>query len=165
MTVDRARRLPLVEEQFEQRRFSREEIGELIETATRLDQLKSEGEGLGVEELRQVAGELGISEEALQAALEERARAEQEQRLEREVEEQSAALAREEDTARRDKRRRQLNEWRSHLASYIGVIGGLTAFDWFPDGSLDWVWWPAAGWGIGMLIHTLTVLFGVEDQH
>lgn len=151
-------------DELESRRFSQEEVGELIETATRLDQLRHEGRGLSVDELRQVALELGISDEALLTAVH--------QRMEQD---RTAAAAAAEDENRRTKeakadqkrraaRRSQINEWKEHVASYIGVMAGLAAFDWFPDQSFDWVVWPAAGWGIGLAIHTTTVLFGVEED-
>jgi hypothetical protein len=59
-------------EELESRRFSRDEVGELIESATRLGQLRHEGRGLSVDELRRMALELGISDEALLAAVHER---------------------------------------------------------------------------------------------
>jgi hypothetical protein len=147
-----------------ERRFNQEEIGELIETATRLDQLRHDGQGLSIEELRQVATELGISDEALLTAVHDRMEAE------RQVSEAAAEVAR--SNAQREKaertlqerRRARLNEWKSDLATYVGVIAGLAAFDWFPDQSFDWVFWPAAGWGIWIVIDTIQVALGAEDE-
>lgn len=152
-----------MEEHSEQRRFSHEEVGELIETATRLEQLRHEGEGIGVDELREVAVELGISEEALGRALDERER----QRVAEQTAQEVAAANRSQqaDAAeqRMRKRRKALNEWKSHAASYVGVIGGLAVIDLLTSDGLDWVYYPAAGWGIGFLVHTFSVLFRVED--
>lgn len=147
-------------DELQDRRFSQDEVGELIETATRLDNLRHEGRGLSVEELRQVALELGISDESLLAAVHDRM---ENERHRREAEAQSVDLARAENE-RKLARKKQLNDWKAGIASYIGVIGGLAVFDYFPDGQFDWVSWPAAGWGIGIAVHTFNVLFGVEDE-
>ncbi|MGF1666572.1 MAG: 2TM domain-containing protein [Acidimicrobiia bacterium] len=151
-------------DELEQRRFNQEEIGELIETATRLDQLRHDGQGLSVEELRQVATELGISDEALLAAVHERMETERQgseaaSEQERQNSQQANAAQ-----ALQERRRSRLNEWKSDLATYVGVIAGLAAFDWFPDQSFDWVFWPAAGWGIWIVIDTIQVALGAEDE-
>lgn len=54
------------------------------------------------------------------------------------------------------KRVKQIKEFYTHLAVYVVVIGGLALFD-LLDGGLEWVWWPALGWGIGLAIHAFTV--------
>jgi hypothetical protein len=146
------------------RRFSQEEIGELIETAARLDQLRHEGQGLSVEELRQIATELGISDEALLAAVHHRMEAERASAEEAANEQRRREKEAKAERKRREARRSQLNDWKAHLASYAGVMAGLSAIDFFPDRSLDWVVFPAAGWGIGLAIHTFNVLFGVEEE-
>lgn len=151
-------------DELESRRFSQDEVGELIETATRLDQLRHEGRGLSVDELRQIALELGISDEALLAAVHQRMEKDRAAAAADDEAEKHRAKAEKADRKRRDARRSQVNEWKEHMASYIGVMAGLAAFDWFPDRSFDWVVWPAAGWGIGIAIHTATVLFGVEED-
>ena len=141
-------------EELSKRRFTQDEIGELIETASRLDQLSVE-KGLTYDELRRVALEMGISEEALAKAVA------QEQEAERAAEEQREA-ARVADRKRQKRRRKEINEWKAHAASYFAVIGGLALIDWFGGGGFDWFFYPAAGWGIGFFIHSFNVLFGVE---
>ena len=141
-------------EELERRRFTQDEVGELIETASRLDHLTTEN-GLSFQELRRVATELGISDKALLEAV---ARELDAERAAREKE----AAAQEAEEKKRKRRRKTLNEWKSHLTSYIAVIGGLAAIDWFSGGGLDWFFYPAAGWGIGLVIHTLNVLFRVD---
>jgi hypothetical protein len=151
-------------DELEQRRFNQEEIGELIETATRLDQLRHDGQGLGIDELRQVATELGISDEALLSAVHHRMETEREAaRMAAEQEQRTADEANAE-RERKQGRRARPNEWKSDVASYVGVIAGLAAFDWFPDRSFDWVFWPAAGWGIWIVIDTIQVALGAEDE-
>jgi hypothetical protein len=151
-------------DELERRRFNQEEIGELIETATRLDQLRHDGQGLSIEELRQVATELGISDEALLAAVHDRMESERKGSEAAAEQERRKASEEEAEQTRREKRRTRLNEWKSDLATYVGVIAGLGAFDWFPDQSFDWVFWPAAGWGIWIVIETIQVALGAEDE-
>lgn len=151
------------EESHRPRRFSGDEVGELIETATRLDQLRSEGEGLDEDDVRQVAAELGISSEALDRALDERMRAEAARRSSTQAAAQAEAARVAAEEERRLQRHKALNEWRSHVASYVGVIGGLAALDWFSGDGFDWFFYPAAGWGIAILVHTFNIIFRVED--
>ena len=142
-------------EELERRRFSQEEVGELIETATRLDGLVGDS-GLSLDELRGVAAELGISDEALLEALETRLRAEREEQAEQEQEAAtSAAVA----TARRA----QVNEWKQHTAAYLGVNGGLAILDLITGSGFNWFFYVAAAWGVGYLIHSLLVLFRTEE--
>ena len=131
------------------RRFSRQEVGDLIETATRLDGLATEGvsEDVSWAELRQIAAELGISDEALLHAVAERLESERAR---------SEAAAEEEEKA--EQRRQAWLGWRVHLASYVAVMTGLLLLDLVTGGGIDWVVYPAIGWGIGLLVHTFTLL-------
>ena len=142
-------------EELSKRRFTQDEIGELIETASRLDQLSLE-KGLTYDELRRVALELGISEEALARAVA------QEQEAQRAAEEQREAV-REAERKRHKRRRKEINEWKAHAASYVAVICGLGLIDWISGGGFDWFFYPAAGWGIGFLVHTFNVLFRIDS--
>ena len=54
--------------QRQQRRFSTDEVGELIDLAARLDDLV-DSSGLSYDELVRVAGEVGISREAIERAI------------------------------------------------------------------------------------------------
>ncbi|NND84265.1 MAG: 2TM domain-containing protein [Acidimicrobiia bacterium] len=142
-------------EELEQRRFSQEEVGELIETATRLDGLVGD-RGLTLEELRNVAAELGISDDALLEALETRLRGERAEKEEQEAAEATtAALA--------DTRRAQVNEWKQHTAAFLGVNGGLAILDLVTGGGFEWFFYATAAWGIGYLIHSLLVLFRTAE--
>lgn len=141
-------------EELTRRRFTQDEIGELIETAARLDQLSVE-KGLTYDELRRVALELGISDEALAKAVA------QELDAKRSAEEQQEK-ARAVEKKRQKRRRKEINEWKGHAASYSAVIGGLALIDWFSGRGFDWFFYPAAGWGIGFFVHTFNVLFRVD---
>lgn len=139
-----------------QRRFSQEELGDIIETAARLDRASAEPTTTGdvsYQELRQIALELGISDEALVAAVAKQREAEK------------AEQAAEAEQA--EERRRRANAWkgwRAHLASYIAVIGGLFLLDFVTSAELTWWFYPAIGWGIGLGVHTLVMLFNAEDD-
>lgn len=138
-------------EELERRRFSQEEVGELIETATRLDGLVDEG-GLSLDELRDVASELGISDDALLEALERRLIEERTEREEQAIEQASRS-------AREEARQSQVREWKEHTAAFLGVNGGLATLDLITGGGFDWFFYVTAAWGIGYLIHTLLVVF------
>lgn len=131
------------------RSFSREEVGELIETATRLERLGSEGvsEDVSWAELRQIAAELGISDEALLHAVA--------QRLETE---RAASQAEAEEAEKAEQRRKAWLGWRAHIASYVAVMTGLLMLDLVTGDGIDWFFFPAIGWGIGILVHTFTLL-------
>lgn len=152
-----------MEERSEHRRFSRDEVGELIETATRLDQLSSEGQGLSEDELRRIALELGISQDSLEHALAERRRKDEAERATARDAAEARRIEARAAERRSTQRRKAINEWKAHATSYFGVIGGLAAIDLFSGDGFDWFFYPAAGWGIGFLIHSLNVLFRVED--
>jgi hypothetical protein len=142
-------------EELERLRFSQEEVGELIETATRLDGLLGD-RGLSLEELRGVAAELGISDDALLEALETRLHAERKAREEEAREAASSA-------ATASTRRAQVNGWKQHTAAYLGVNGGLAILDLITGSGFNWFFYVAAAWGIGYLIHSLMVLFRTEE--
>lgn len=46
----------------------------------------------------------------------------------------------------------------SHATTYLVVNAFLFAIDWYQNGAIEWAWWPAAGWGVGLLTHTLSTL-------
>ena len=50
------------------------------------------------------------------------------------------------------------------IAQDIAVIGGLLLLDFVTGGSLTWWFYPAIGWGIGLGVHTLVVLFNAQDE-
>lgn len=138
-------------------RFTQDEMSEIIETAARLDRASDPLSGeVSYEELRQIANELGISDEAVLAAVAKRR------------EEEAARAAEEAERAEeRRKRAKAWRDWRSHLAAYIAVIGGLFLLNFVTAGfSLSPLWaiYPAIGWGMGLGVHTLVVLFNADDD-
>ncbi len=144
-------------ESARRQRFTQDEMSEIIETASRLDRASDPLSGeVSFEELRQIANELGISDEAVLTAVAKRR------------EEEAARAAEEAERAdERRKRAKAWRDWRGHLASYIAVIGGLFLMNYVTGGgSFDTLWaiYPAIGWGIGLGVHTLVVLFNAEDD-
>jgi transcriptional regulator with XRE-family HTH domain len=62
---------------------------------------------------------------------------------------------------------RDLKGFYSHVMSYVAVISMLFMINYFTDPSYYWAWWPALGWGIGIVSHALSLfnifnIFGPE---
>jgi len=139
------------------RRYTREEVGDLIETASKLEwaAATSSPSDVSLDELKSIASEMGISDQALAAAL-----AKQEQE-----DEKADALRREreaEERAREKRVKAAWTAWRTHIAVYVAVLLGLFVIDLMTGPGL-WVQWPAAGWGIGLLAHTGVMLVNKGD--
>jgi len=49
----------------------------------------------------------------------------------------------------------ELQAFYVHLAVYLAVNVLLIAIDMIGNGSLDWAYWPAFGWGIGLVAHAV----------
>ena len=56
------------------------------------------------------------------------------------------------------RRVQEIKGFYSHLAVYLSVIAMLAALDWITGNGLDWVIFPALGWGVAVLIHASQVL-------
>lgn len=72
------------------------------------------------------------------------------------------SLTRRDERARLEWAQKQAREERdfyTHLGTYAAVILGLFVLDLLTGGSW-WFYWPAIGWGIGILIHGFTVFSG-----
>lgn len=53
----------------------------------------------------------------------------------------------------------------SHVATYLLVNAFLFAIDWWTDGRIDWAFWPAAGWGLGLLSHVICTVAALGGDH
>lgn len=124
-------------------RFNRDEVGELIRTATRLDDLVEDDQerGLTYEELVDVAGELGISADAVAAAVSQR-------------ENRRRADAK---TVRKRVRRRM--RFIRHATIYTVVVLALLLIDALGGGGW-WFFYVAAIWGIVLALHGLRFVTG-----
>lgn len=130
-------------------------MSEILETAARLDGLTADPTAISLDELRQVASELGISPETVEQVVAGRAASAKAEREALEREEAEAVEA-------KAKKAKAWRDWRSHLASYIAVIGGLFLMSMLTGGG--WWVWPAIGWGMGLGVHTLVLLFNASDD-
>ncbi len=50
---------------------------------------------------------------------------------------------------------RAIKSFYSHLTTYVLVIALLFIINYLVDSSYIWAWWPAMGWGIGIINHGL----------
>jgi len=118
--------------------FDSEEVTQLLELATRLEQTGAPDpdQGLTYDQLVRVAGELGISEDAVQQAISERGRG-----------------VRAEVKAVQRRVRRQMRFLR-HLTVYLVVVAGLFLID-LAGGGRWWFYWVAGLWGIVLALHGL----------
>ncbi|KHT63288.1 XRE family transcriptional regulator [Photobacterium gaetbulicola] len=62
---------------------------------------------------------------------------------------------------------REIKGFYSHLVTYVLVIAMLFVINYMTDPSYIWAWWPAMGWGIGIVSHGLSAFevfnfFGAE---
>ncbi|PSU34927.1 2TM domain-containing protein [Photobacterium lutimaris] len=62
---------------------------------------------------------------------------------------------------------REIKGFYSHLVTYVLVIAMLFVINFMTDPSYIWAWWPAMGWGIGIVSHGLSAFevfnfFGAE---
>lgn len=109
--------------------------------------------GLTHDELADVAAQVGISTDQLEAAAEqvrhERAGAD-------DLAEAKAAVEK-----RRKRRRRG---WWRHFATYGVVIAGLAALDFVTGGGMTWWFYPAVGWGMAVALQAVGVLMYDEEQ-
>lgn len=127
------------------RHFTQEEVGELIETASRLQSATDAErlrlrEGLTYDQVVQIASELGVSEDDVVRAIGTANLG------------GSMATAPRRDKARRSYRR-AVARFKATLVTWIGVSGGLAIIDAVADPTgLDWVWYPMAGMGIAVAI-------------
>ncbi|MGF1692281.1 2TM domain-containing protein [Photobacterium kagoshimensis] len=51
---------------------------------------------------------------------------------------------------------REIKGFYSHLITYVLVISMLFVINFITDSSYIWAWWPAMGWGIGIISHALS---------
>jgi hypothetical protein len=58
--------------------------------------------------------------------------------------------------------------FKRHLLTYLLVIAGLFAIDYYDNGHIEWVYFAALGWGVGILSHYISIksggIFSVEKE-
>lgn len=132
----------MVQKAARQRRFSDEDVGEIIVLASRLDSAAHTDDGLDAGDVRRIAEELGIDPAAV-----------------------AEAIARHAGRRRRGRRRhltRRLSRLvlSVHTLLYGTSMVGLAAIDLAEGGGFDFLHYPLFGWGVVLAWHVgLTWLF------
>lgn len=127
------------------RRFTDEEVGEIIRLASRLDDavMGAPAPGLSFEDVRRIAAELGIPESAI-----------------------AEAAARQAVESKRSRRLGRLRKaWvatlQIHMFVYATTVVGIGAIDLVSGNGFDFVQYPMFGWGVILAWHGgLTWLLG-----
>ncbi|OEE66283.1 XRE family transcriptional regulator [Enterovibrio norvegicus FF-33] len=135
-----------------QRGWSQEQLSEMSGLSVRTIQRIERGDKPGLESLKSLAAvfELQVSD------------------LQKEPEpEMTADINITEEETRVLNQVREIKGFYSHLVSYVLVITGLFILNFMTSPDYIWAWWPAMGWGIGIVSHGLSAfevlnLFGPE---
>jgi len=131
-----------------QRRFTRDEVGELVELAGRLDEHSTD---LSMDALTEVAAEMGVSESALQEAIAE---------ADAKVTEQEAVPTPEPILSRKE----QVKHFRRQLQGFISTGFIVVAIDFLTTGAFTWSRWPLFGLAIGVVAAGANLIGPDEDQ-
>ena len=124
--------------QRQERRFPRDEVGEIIDLAARLDDLVEDptDQGLSLEQLVHVADEVGISRQAVERAV---------------AEERKRRSTGERDTRKRVRRRMRFVR---HALVYALVVSALLLIDVLNGGGW-WFFYVAALWGAVLALQAM----------
>lgn len=121
--------------------FTFDEVGDVIRSATRLQQLADEKVGDGevsMEQLREIAVELKVSPDALAQAI--------------------ATSDRDMRSIRKRVRRKVF--WFRHAGVYSAVMLGNLGIDLADGDGVEWAFFPIMGWGIFLGIHAAYAFSG-----
>lgn len=129
--------------------YNDEEISEILRRAANIQGKEELDRAI----LERTAEELGISPEAVRQA-------EEEFQQTRVTYEEQQALKQEQKAFTRHK----WQEFYEHLATYLAVNSFLFFIDYRKDHSLSWVFYPLLGWGIGMVIHLVSMFRPFENE-
>jgi len=62
----------------------------------------------------------------------------------------------------------EIVSFKRHLFTYVLVISGLFGIDYLDNGHLNWAYFAAFGWGVGILSHYFSIksggVFSVEKE-
>ena len=139
-----------------ERRYSEEEVQAILARA--LEKQGLDASTTSHDELRRAAEEVGISREDFEAAAAELGAT----RAERAVHDEQRKLS----ADYRAWLRRRRRGWFRHFAIYLAVCAFLVAIDLFTAqyGAIHWSFFPIAGWGLGVVLHLLAVLFSRDEE-
>ena len=124
----------------EDRCWSQEHLAETAGVSLRTIQRLERGESVSRDTVMALAASFDVDAGALTVDVAEEAA--------------KAAIARE-----REKNMQFMQSFWIHLATYVFVIGLLTAINLAARPEDIWVLWPAIGWGIGVAAHGMTAFF------
>ena len=66
------------------------------------------------------------------------------------------------------KKAKEIVKFKSHLLAYLLFTLGFFATDYFNNGKIEWAFFAAMGWGVGILSHYLSLkslsFFSVEKE-
>ena len=131
-----------MDEQVEKkaRRFSPDEVGELVEFAGRLDEHSRD---ISHNSLKQVAAEMGVSEDALQQAIDTKDQLAAEARSDEESAEKVVGAVLD--------RAKKVREMRSSLPGLLIAAFSVVAIDFVTTGGFTWSRWPLMGISIAIV--------------
>jgi hypothetical protein len=64
-----------------------------------------------------------------------------------------------------ERARKRANEYVSllwHVASYVVVVPFLFLLDWYVDPGIQWAYWAAVPWAVGLLFHVFAYI--IDDR-
>jgi hypothetical protein len=133
-----------------ERRYSEEEVQEILSRA--LEKQGLDASTTSHEELRRAAEEVGISREDFEAAAGELGQKDEQRKMSADY---------------RAWLRRRRRGWFRHFSIYLVVCAFIVALDLFTapfSGGFHWSFFPIAGWGLGVVLHLLAVIFSRDEQ-
>jgi hypothetical protein len=133
-----------------ERRYSEDEVQAILSRA--LERQGLDASTTSHEELRRAAEEVGISREDFEAAASELGAKDEQRKMSADY---------------RAWLRRRRRGWFRHFSIYLVVCAFLVAIDWFTSGlsgAFHWSFFPIAGWGLGVVLHLLAVIFSRDEQ-
>lgn len=139
-----------------QRRYSPDEMSEILDAAARLDGLGADPGDLTVDEVAEIGRELGISPDTVREVAARRESAREAEAAERVAAERAE---RELDEWRAMRRARRWRKWRAALARTLGLVMFFFLLDFATSNDLTWWFYPAIALGLGFTIRTFDLLF------
>ena len=144
-------------DQDRKRRYSQDEMNEILDAAARLDDLSGEPAELTLDEVAQIGAELGSSPDAVREVVTQREAERAAEAAERAAAE--AAIAHEE-----AERARQWRRWRASVARFVPMAAFFFILDLVTGGGLTWFWWPLLGIGIALIGQTTRLLMRADPE-
>ncbi|WP_283132324.1 2TM domain-containing protein [Enterovibrio norvegicus] len=124
-----------------QRGWSQEQLSEMSGLSVRTIQRIERGDKAGLESLKSLAAVFEVQIADLQKEPEP---------------DMTADVKITEEETRVINQVREIKGFYSHLMSYALVITGLFILNYMTSPEYIWAWWPAMGWGIGIVSHGLS---------